>query len=353
MEVLNLSVIPRYLSISKSIESAIKQGQLSAGLVLTEEPLARHFNTSRTTIRKALAALNSAKQISKFDGRGFIVGSDPDIEPKRGSIEQVLFDPSASTSTPRAISKPDHILPILRDELIRALPFGPLLLNETKLTERFSVSRSVIREILSQLRSSGIVEKNERAKWVLPVLTASDVRNHYQLRILLEPVALIEAAPFLSRTQITEALVRIEAFRKNNNQVSVSDISELEETLHVQTLSACHNEHLLNTLQKSRLVLAINEMFRLILGRSPASERLIEEHFAIFEALACDQFNTAGELLKNHLTEACERTCKRLQTLSVLNPPELPVYLSQGTLTINQTSFSNSLSRVKATRNKL
>ena len=273
--------------------------------------------------------------ISRFDGRGFVVGPDSAVEPHRGSIEHALFDPTSTSGTPRAVSNLDQILPALREQLIRALPFGPLEINEAKLIERYDVSRSVVRDMLSQLRSSGIVEKNERAKWVLPVLTAQDVRNHYQLRILLEPVALKESAPQISRKTIEDALARLLTVSQQDHPPAADTISHLEESLHVQLLAGCPNHHLRNTLQKSRLVLAINEMFRLVLGRVPASDRLLSEHQAIYQALHEGEINKAADRLRVHLTEACERTCKRLQTLSVLQPPELPDYLSQGKLSLS------------------
>lgn len=316
-------------------------GRLEAGQVLTEEPLARHFGTSRTTIRKALAELHTAKMITRFEGRGFLVGADSAAPPRRDSIEQALFESTASRSVPRALSNPDQILPVLREELIRALPFGPLEVNEGKLTEHFSVSRTVVRDMLSQLRSSGIVEKNERSKWVLPVLTAMDVRNHYQLRILLEPVALAEAAPNIAKGHIERALAQARELGHQKQELDAEGVSKMETALHVEALSGCTNNHLLKTLQKSRLVLAINEMFRLLLGRSPGASRLVSEHVAVLEALVRNDTAAAASMLEIHLLEARERTCKRLQTLSVLPPPELPSYLAPGTVSINQTTLLN------------
>lgn len=335
----NLSIIPRYISISQAIREAITAGRLESGQVLTEEPLARHFDASRTTIRKALAELHTTQLITRFDGRGFLVGSDSSAPPRRDSIERALFDSKTSGTVPRAVSNTDQMLPVLREELIRALPFGPLQINEARLTDRFSVSRSVVRDMLSQLRSSGIVEKSERSKWVLPVLTALDVRNHYQLRILLEPVALAEAAPRIEKSHIESALAFARELGSQEAEPSAAALSEIENDLHVQALSGCTNNHLLKVLQKSRLVLAINEMFRLLLGRSPAAGRLIQEHISVLEALAQNDTAKAALLLELHLQEARERTCRRLQTLSVLPSPKLPDYLTQGTVSINQTAL--------------
>jgi DNA-binding GntR family transcriptional regulator len=193
----------------------------------------------------------------------------------------------------------------------------------------------VIRETLAHLRSSGIVEKNERSKWVLPVLTAADVRNHYQLRILLEPAALREVAARLSGAQIAQNLHQIEKVIELNIEPDSDKLSELEQALHVDLLAECQNDHLLKTLQRSRLVLAINEMFRLLLGRATGGAQMLQEHHAIFDALAQKRHEDAAQLLARHLIQAQDRTCKRLKTLSVLPPPELPAYLSHGALTIH------------------
>ncbi|MEM9633673.1 MAG: GntR family transcriptional regulator [Pseudomonadota bacterium] len=328
--------IPRYLSISAAIDEAIGDDRLQPGMVLVEDPLARHFNTSRTTIRKALNVLFEQQKISRFNGRGFLVGSDANLSPNRAPIEPLLFNAASATPAPRSISNQDQILPQLRQSLIRALPFGPFRISEAELSETYQVSRTVIRETLSQLRSTGLVRKNEKSNWVLGPLSAHEVRNHYELRIILEPVALSQSIPNLDASVVEDAWQNLQRLCSAPSDADESQLAEIENELHVRLLSGCRNEQLLSVLRASSLVLAVNEMFRALVGSGQDNELLIREHLSVVEALRDGDLAAAANALELHLVQARDRTCRRLKTLSVLKSPAVPVYLAHEPLSVNQ-----------------
>jgi DNA-binding GntR family transcriptional regulator len=305
-------------------------------MVLVEDPLARHFNTSRTTIRKALNVLFEQEKISRFNGRGFLVGTDPNIAPNRAPIEPLLFNAASAKPAPRSISNQDQILPQLRHTLIRALPFGPYRISEADLSETYQVSRTVIRETLSQLRSTGLVRKNEKSNWVLGPLSAHEVRNHYELRILLEPVALAQSIPNVAAEDIETACQRLDRLSRDGADADESQLAEIEHELHVRLLSGCRNEQLLSVLRASSLVLAVNEMFRALVGSGQDNELLIREHLAVVTALRDGDLSAAANALELHLGRARDRTCRRLKTLSVLKSPAVPDYLTHEPLSVNQ-----------------
>ncbi|MES0885348.1 GntR family transcriptional regulator [Roseibium sp. SCP14] len=328
--------IPRYLSISAAIDEAIGDDRLQPGMVLVEDPLARHFNTSRTTIRKALNVLFEQQKISRFNGRGFLVGSDPTLSPNRAPIEPLLFNASSAKPTPRSISSQDQILPQLRQALVRALPFGPFRISEADLSETYDVSRTVIRETLSQLRSTGLVRKNEKSNWVLGPLSAHEVRNHYEMRIILEPVALSQSVPNLAVADVEAAWQRLDRLATSPTDADETQLAEIEHELHVELLSGCRNEQLLSALRASSLVLAVNEMFRALVGSGQDNELLVSEHLAVVTALRDGNLAVAANALKLHLQRARDRTCRRLKTLSVLSSPVMPDYLTHEPLSVNQ-----------------
>lgn len=333
---INIPRIPRYLAISTAISNSINSGQLLNGMVLTEEPLSKHFNTSRTTIRKALAELKMQKKITKFDGRGFLVGNNSTLLPNRINVENLLFDPMTSGTEYGSISTPDQITPLLREILAHALPFGPFRISEHLLAENYSVSRTVIRETLARLQSIGLVRKDERSHWMVGPLSSRDIQNYYEIRQLLEPCALKTSVLKIDRSIIVNAQNKLVVQKKQHTEPTSQELESLEFDLHEKLLAYSDNKRLLNMLRETTVVFAVNHMFREAIGNAPSSLNMRNEHLAVFDAILADDIETACQALQQHLKNACQRTIQRLKTLSVLTSPDMPEYLIPENLTVNR-----------------
>ena len=82
------------------------------------------------------------------------------------------------------------------------MPFGPFKINELAMAEYYGVSRTVTRDLLGRLEARGLVEKAGRSQCFLPELTAELMSDLYEVRRLLEPTALLDAAPHLARERL-------------------------------------------------------------------------------------------------------------------------------------------------------
>ena len=72
---------PAYASITERLRRGLESGALPEGTVLLEGPLAAIFGSSRSPVKQALARLEEEGLLSRFDGRGLLVGAAS--EPKR------------------------------------------------------------------------------------------------------------------------------------------------------------------------------------------------------------------------------------------------------------------------------
>lgn len=70
-------------------------------------------------------------------------------------------------------------------------------LREPEWAERLQVNRTALREAFARLEAEGLVEKGERAGYVVPTLTAEDLDEIHHVRLVLECAAidLICASP--------------------------------------------------------------------------------------------------------------------------------------------------------------
>ena len=93
----------------------------------------------------------------------------------------------------RPVALSDQVYSTLRTQLREGLLRPGQRLQEVALALELGVSRTPVREALARLASEGLVSADGRS-FVFPGLTAGDVDDVYQLRFLLEPEAIRQAA---------------------------------------------------------------------------------------------------------------------------------------------------------------
>jgi DNA-binding GntR family transcriptional regulator len=87
----------------------------------------------------------------------------------------------------------DRVYDLLRDYLRSGQVVWGQALREADLAARLGVSRTPVREALARLASEGLVEAHGRS-FTIPALTAEDLDDIYDLRLLLETEAVRQAA---------------------------------------------------------------------------------------------------------------------------------------------------------------
>ena len=98
----------------------------------------------------------------------------------------------------RYATTPDLIAESLRDEILRGeIPPGQPLRQE-ELAERFGVSRLPVRDALMRLEAQGLVHVFPNRGAFVISLSADEVREVYEMRILLEGDLLERAVPRMS-----------------------------------------------------------------------------------------------------------------------------------------------------------
>lgn len=99
----------------------------------------------------------------------------------------------------RALSRPVPLAQIAYERIRRGLAVGGELegldrLIEQELAERLQMSRTPVRDALHRLALMGFLEPSAGGGYVRRTFTIRDAREHYELRVLLEPVAAALAA---------------------------------------------------------------------------------------------------------------------------------------------------------------
>lgn len=217
-------------------------------------------------------------------------------------------------------SKKDHepqtIYGQLRAQIIDGTltPGTPLV--EGALATTFGVSRSPIRDALSQLHYEGLLERHGRAMRVR-VLMAEDILEIYEVRIALERAAARAAAE--RRTELD--LGRLETLVTAMCELG-SDATEqrpkLGHAFHFELWRASHNDTLVSTLEAVHLrVLGLSST---TLHYPERWTTFVDESIEILQAIRVRDVEGAGASAERQMTSARDF---RVQLYS-LRPGVLP-----------------------------
>lgn len=316
---------PHYVEIKRVIETAIADGRLTAGTILTEGPLAEIFGTSRTPVRTALGHLLDQERINRFDGRGFVVGAGSE-PPKRRRLTSAMLGLDPNERPEPRLDAARLIEDDFEKSLAGALPFGLYRINEQVAANHFGVSRNIIRDLLGRFRDRGLVRKDLRSHWVVGPLTAKDVAQFSSIRARLEPLALIESAPHTCPTELERMRSEIADCLSGRTPLEADRCAALEQDLHVTLLDNCANPHLKRMLRQTQVAMVVNRIFADNVGAGPF-EIAFREHAMVLEFLVRSSYEAAAGVLQEHISLSAERTRQRLITLSVFPEPVIPAYL--------------------------
>ncbi|MCA8908770.1 MAG: GntR family transcriptional regulator [Rhodospirillaceae bacterium] len=298
----------------------IEAGEIAPGERLLEAQVTARFGISRAPARKALAELACAGLIEKAAGRGYtVVGL--------GGAPSAPALPSAPGERVVLSSPPtwERIYGEVEREIAGRSSFAGWRVIEAKLAEHYGVSRTVARDVLGRLQQRGVVRKDERSRWYAPALSPTYVSELYELRWVLEPVALAKAAANAPPGLLARMHDSLEATLTHPRTITGETLDRLEEDLHITLLGHCGNLSLMQaiTLPQSLLI-----AHRFLYGWNPRlfeTEPFLQEHLAIVDRLAAGKVAEAAATLEAHLKVSRDRAIARIDVVGKqFNPESLP-----------------------------
>lgn len=176
----------------------------------------------------------------------------------------------------------------IRDKILSGeLSRGTKLIEE-KLAEEVGVSRTPVREAIRKLEEEGLIQQK---RVVNP--TETDLRNLFQVRILLEGFAARSAAQFPHEEKLKDLRKCVEIGRQGTND----EIMEANERFHDIIVKETHNPFMIDTIERMQSIIYL---FRktVVYHKRPF---LIDEHEEICNAIEAHEPDLAEQLMKNHL----------------------------------------------------
>jgi DNA-binding GntR family transcriptional regulator len=304
------------------LKDMIEQGRIRPGEKLLEVQVAKAFGISRSPARHALRALCEAKIVRELDGRGYQVAG----RAKAGHVGQ-----AASLGELRITPLPqwERVYRSVEQELWIRVLFGSVRITEAALAEFFGVSRTVARDVLARMHSVEMVSKDGLGHWIAPRVSADKIREMFEMRVILEPEALMRAAPLASAAEI-ECIHENLREAMAGGAVEIGTIGQLETDLHIKLLDHCPNREIIKALNRTH-ILFVPTLYLLDATLSVPEGTMndvLQEHLAVITQLRRKNIQKAAGLLREHLETAAARWLQRFEIFSKADMAPLPPYLS-------------------------
>lgn len=319
---------PLYDVIYEVLRDHLSAGKFPAGLVIGEAGVARAFATSRIPAGAALRRLREEGLLSDFNGRGYLAGASTDVPPIRLELDAAGLELPSALRTGLAVrTRPGRIYPEVEHAVAACLAYGRFMLNESALAEHYGVSRAVAHDVLTRLERTGLISQDSNQRWYAGPLTADLIREHFEMRWLLEPVALKQAAPRIPRDELERKREHV-AHLKNGHR-HPERLERIEQELHIELLEACPNSQLKFAVRRSQLpLIATHSTYR---HYQDAEEivRMAAEHWSVFDHLLAGNADSAARALEAHLKRSVEHNVEVMKQLPPLPEAQRPSYMQQ------------------------
>lgn len=312
-----------YQRVFDILAGEIDRGSLAGDTQLTEAAIAARFGVSRAPARRALAELERAGLVERTQTRGLAVPAGLQAGRTAG--------PSPASTAEKLVSMPswERIYGEVESEIIARISFATWRVNEAELARHYQVSRTVARDVIGRLQQSGLVQKDDRSRWHAPALTAEHVGELYELRWLLEPVALMKAAPKLPDGLLAGMSSSLEQALADPARISGATLDKFERDLHIDLLARCGNRALVQALTYPQSLLIAHRFLYRWTSLMFEQEPFLPEHLDIVRRLEAGKAREAARLLEHHLKISRDRALARVGVISAGSKPEPLSYLER------------------------
>lgn len=204
---------------------------------------------------------------------------------------------------------PDRPAFLIRDALIEMIVTGRFShgarLNEQKLAEEFSVSRTPLREALQLLSSSGLVRLEHRRGAFVHYPSLEEVVEMFEFMAEVEALCGRYAARRIDEPLLAQLSDALQGCEQAVQDEKTDDYYAANHSFHRTIYQASGNSFLAKEAEKLlRRLAPFRRMQLQVRGRMAQS---LQEHRAIYEALAARDSDLAARTLRPHVAIQGER----------------------------------------------
>lgn len=179
-------------------------------------------------------------------------------------------------------------------------------LTQEDIAARLNVSRQPVTHALTVLKSQGFLAQSGRRGLTVTAVDPHFLEELYQLRSVVEPLAVRLATPKLTKQDIQRGRALVRHGRSVAKAGDSRAVLQADMDFHSFIYEMSGNALIAETmhLHWHHLRRAMSQVLR-----SVAPSGMWNEHSRILETMIEGDADAAGELMRSHLTNASERVC--------------------------------------------
>lgn len=205
----------------------------------------------------------------------------------------------------------ERVYKILKKSIIRQKFESGTRLVEKEIANKFAVSRTPVREAIGQLKAEGLVVAVPRRGIFVVHLSHKDIEDIYEVREVLETLAVRLAVSTLTDEEITklrQILERYDAVLNTENYLLCFD---LDREFHLQLVKISHNKKLIEIMENLEGSIQVS---RWINCKERARKQMSSsEHKLILDALAKRDANLTSKMVAKHIKRVKEDLNEQLR----------------------------------------
>jgi len=216
----------------------------------------------------------------------------------------ILPRPTVPPTSERPLSLTDQIHERMREEILTATWQPGDLVLETDLSVRYGVSKTPVREALRLLSQEGWIVTLPRKGYLVRPLRLQDVKEVFELRLLLEPGLFVQAMRVNRGT--TETLRGIADAERRSGRIDDSAHS-VGRGFHISAVTLAGNERALT--QITGLLDEVRRLHNLMpeLETHGPADHISDDHTRIVELMAAGDAAEVYNLVRTHIQASASR----------------------------------------------
>ncbi len=189
---------------------------------------------------------------------------------------------------------------------------------ETKLAKQLQVSRTPIREAISQLKREKLIESKPNGGFRVTILSVQDAIQLYDCRIALEQLSVAGACEKITAKQLKQlekyVLLAEKLVESQSNTSNILKLLEVDYQFHHLIAESSGNQWLLTLLEQ-----VFDKMALLRVQTTKHNPQVLEirlEHRQVYEAIALKNLDLAQKTITEHLIASKARVACELKIIN-------------------------------------
>jgi len=188
----------------------------------------------------------------------------------------------------------------LRRGLLAGVYAGGSRLVQSEVAAQLGVSNTPVREAMRQLAAEGLLQFDRYRGFVVHMPTEAEIRELYELRLLLEPVAISKAARYMTDAELARAR---ELHSRAKATTELEDWVVLNRQFHGALIDGAHSPRL-SSIVGSLKDIALTQAWLFITSPQQAMEESNAEHAELLHVVETRDPERAARLVSRHLQAA-------------------------------------------------